>query len=63
MLDEKFQQNALKFAIFDIYEIWQIFKRFTGTFRRAQTLKLGGVYYGMKSGFFVDVIGMDGLPT
>ena len=25
------------------YEIWQILKRFAGTFRRAQTLKLGGV--------------------
>ena len=28
---------------FRIYKIWQI-KRFAGTFRRAQTLKLGGVY-------------------
>ena len=26
-----------------VYKIWQILKRFTGTFRRAQTLKLGGV--------------------
>ena len=29
---------------FRIYKIWQILKRFAGTFRRAQTLKLGGVY-------------------
>ena len=28
---------------FRIYIIWQILKRFAGTFRRAQTLKLGGV--------------------
>ena len=28
---------------FHIYKIWQILKRFAGTFRRAQTLKLGGV--------------------
>ena len=28
---------------FRIYRIWQILKRFAGTFRRAQTLKLGGV--------------------
>ena len=28
---------------FRIYKIWQILKRFAGTFRRAQTLKLGGV--------------------
>ena len=28
---------------FHTYKIWQILKRFTGTFRRAQTLKLGGV--------------------
>ena len=28
---------------FRIYKIWQILKRFVGTFRRAQTLKLGGV--------------------
>ena len=49
VLDEKFHLNASKFAIFyiyknpkllfHIYEIWQILKRFTGTFRRAQTLK------------------------
>ena len=26
-----------------MYKIWQILKCFTGTFRRAQTLKLGGV--------------------
>ena len=30
---------------FHIYKIWQILKRFDGTFRRAQTLKLGGVLY------------------
>ena len=29
---------------FCIYKIWQILKCFAGTFRRAQTLKLGGVY-------------------
>ena len=28
---------------FHIYKIWQILKRFAGTFRQAQTLKLGGV--------------------
>ena len=28
---------------FCIYEIWQILKRFAGTFHRAQTLKFGGV--------------------
>ena len=28
---------------FRIYKIWQILKRFAGTFRQAQTLKLGGV--------------------
>ena len=26
-----------------IYEIWQILKRFAGTFHQAQTMKLGGV--------------------
>ena len=26
-----------------VYKIWQILKRFAGTFRPAQTLKLGGV--------------------
>ena len=29
---------------FRISKIWQILKRFAGTFRRAQTLKLGGVH-------------------
>ena len=29
---------------FRIYKIWQILKRFAGTFCQAQTLKLGGVY-------------------
>ena len=28
---------------FHIYKIWQILKLFAGTFRQAQTLKLGGV--------------------
>ena len=28
---------------FHIYKIWQILKHFAGNFRRAQTLKLGGV--------------------
>ena len=81
VLDEKFQRNASKFAIFDLYEnpkllfpffiscyvlyiftsrngkrkkqLWvfvylyqicHILKRFAGTFCRAQTLNLGGVY-------------------
>jgi len=30
-----------------IYKMWQILKRFAGTFCRAQTQKLGGVYYQM----------------
>ena len=30
---------------FHIYNIWQILKRFAGTFRRAQTLKLWGVSF------------------
>ena len=30
---------------FRIYKIWQILKCFAGTFRRAQTLKLGGVSF------------------
>ena len=30
---------------FCIYKIWQILKRFAGTFRQTQTLKLGGVAY------------------
>ena len=30
---------------FHIYKIWQILKRFAGTFHRAQTLKLGGVFF------------------
>ena len=29
--------------VFRIFEICQILKHFTGTFRQAQTLKLGGV--------------------
>ena len=33
------------FFRFHIYKIWQILKRFTGTFHRAQTLKLWGVIY------------------
>ena len=107
VLDEKFQRNASKFAIFYIYEnpkllfpffiscyfiflpnecpslcrhssghslcknkcsmkwktekatlgfrkykIWQILQRFAGTFRRAQTLKLGRVTPKLNSGFF-----------
>ena len=28
---------------FRIYEIWQILKHYAGNFRRAHTLKLGGV--------------------
>ena len=35
---------------FRIYKIWQILKHFAGTFRQAQTLKLGGVsLYGLSS--------------
>ena len=30
-------------ATFSFHEIWQILKHFTGTFLKAQTLKLGGV--------------------
>ena len=30
---------------FRIYKIWQILKHFAGTFRRAQTLKSGGVIH------------------
>ena len=33
---------------FRIYKIWRILKRFAGTFRRAQTLKLGGPTYPLK---------------
>ena len=36
-------KNGKRNFRFFIYKIWQILKRFTGTFRRAQTLKLGGV--------------------
>ena len=36
-------KNAKSNFGFCIYEICQILKRFTGTFRRAQTLKFGGV--------------------
>ena len=58
VLDEMFQQKRFKifhilytykkthsyFGLgFRIYKIWQILKRFAGTFRRAQTLKLEGV--------------------
>ena len=35
---------------FCIYKIWQILKRFAGTFRQAQTLKLGGVSLSTKKG-------------
>ena len=30
---------------FRTYKLWQISKRFVGTFRQAQTLKLGGVTF------------------
>ena len=36
-------KNDKNYLGFRIPKIWQILKRFTGTFRRAQTLKLGGV--------------------
>ena len=44
---------------FRIFNIWQILKRFTGTFGQAQTLKLGGVIVvvnfnpGIQPGFFL----------
>ena len=38
---------------FSIYKIWQILKGFAGTFRRAQTLKLGGVIWYMSYSSFV----------
>ena len=38
---------------FCIYKIWQILKHFAGTFRRAQTLKLGGVAQNQGVGFLV----------
>ena len=41
-------ENPKLLWVFDfscIYKIWQILKHFAGTFRRAQTLKLGGVFY------------------
>ena len=34
---------------FRLYEIWQLLKHFAGTFRQAQTLKLGGVLVGLES--------------
>ena len=37
---------------FCIYKIWQILKCFAGTFRREQTLKLGGVFVDSKFGIF-----------
>ena len=33
---------------FCIYKTWQILKRFAETFRRAQSLKLGGVNVGQE---------------
>ena len=38
------EKASLGFRI-DIYKIWQILKRYAGTFRQAQTLKLGGMVY------------------
>ena len=35
---------------FRMYKICQILERFAGTFRQAQTLKLGGVCYSLISG-------------
>ena len=39
----KMEKATLGFRI--LYKIWQILKRFAGTFGRAQTLKLEGVIY------------------
>ena len=36
-------KNAKATLVFWIYKIWQTLKRFAGTFRRGQTLKLGRV--------------------
>ena len=38
---DKIERATLGFCM---YKIWQILKRFAGTFHRAQTLKLGGVH-------------------
>ena len=40
--NEKWKKQLWGFVY--IYKIWQILKRFAGTFGRAQTLKLGGVH-------------------
>ena len=36
-------KNEKNYMCFHIPKLWQILKRFAGTFRRAQTLKLRGV--------------------
>ena len=40
-----------KFSYTYLYKIWQILKRFDGTFHWAQTLKLGGVVMSLQSIF------------
>ena len=41
------EKATLGFRI--VYKIWQILKRFAGTFCQAQTLKLGGVSLVIKT--------------
>ena len=36
-------KNVKNYTGFRVYKLWQILKCFAGTFRRAQTSKLGGV--------------------
>ena len=44
--NEKGKKNYMSFLMSkaQLSKVWQILKRFAGTFRRAQTLNLGGVY-------------------
>ena len=44
---------------FCMYKIWQILKRLTGTFCRAQTLKLGGVADLIHDQSFVEILCLD----
>ena len=41
----KYGKSNFGVSVVHIYKIWQILKCFAGTFRRAQTLKLGEVLY------------------
>ena len=43
-------KNEKNYMGFHIPNVWQILKRFTGTFCRAQTPKLGGVYFYLPGG-------------